>query len=206
MPKTSPYHINIPATDILSYVYPEGSRPFDRPIWIDAVNPENCLSPKQALTWIRRLGLGLDNLNVGQNQVVMMFSTNHIFCPVAYLGVAGSGRVFSGCNPAYTVNEVAYQIENTGTTLILVDPSLLDNALAAADKVGFPHECIFLFLDEPCKSQRGIQDWSSFLATEKAAEGWQWHRMSADESRTRTAVLNYSSGWVVSAYHFSLLA
>jgi 4-coumarate--CoA ligase len=194
MPQQSPYQIDIPATDILSYVYPEGKEPYDQPIWIDADNTEKSLSPKQALGWIKRLGLGLDNLKINRGEVVMMFSTNHIFCPVAYLGVAGSGRVFSGTNPAYTVGEISYQITNTGAKIILVDPALLDNLLKAADQVGFPHDKIYLFLDEPCKTQRGIKDWSSFLPTQKAAESWQWHRMSAEESSSNTAVLNYSSG------------
>jgi 4-coumarate--CoA ligase len=194
MPQQSPYQIDIPATDILSYVYPEGQEPYDQPIWIDADNTDKSLSPKQALGWIKRLGLGLDNLKINRGEVVMMFSTNHIFCPVAYLGVAGSGRVFSGTNPAYTVGEISYQITNTGARIILVDPALLDNLLKAADQVGFPHDKIYLFLDEPCKTQRGIKDWSSFLPTQKAAESWQWHRMSAEESSSNTAVLNYSSG------------
>lgn len=194
MPQQSPYRIDIPATDILSYVYPEGKELYDQPIWIDADDTTRSLSPKQALTWIKRLGMGLDNLHIDKNEVVMMFSTNHIFCPVAYLGVAGSGRVFSGTNPAYTVKEIAYQITNTGAKLILVDPSLLDNLLKAADQVQFPRDKIYLFLDEPCKPQKGIRDWSAFLPSQKAAESWQWHRMSAEESGANTAVLNYSSG------------
>ncbi|KAH0352637.1 4-coumarate-CoA ligase, partial [Aureobasidium melanogenum] len=194
MPQQSPYRIDIPATDVLSYVYPEGKEPYDQPIWIDADDTTRSLSPKQALGWIKRLGMGLDNLQIGKNEVVMMFSTNHIFCPVAYLGVAGSGRVFSGANPAYTVKEIAFQITNTGAKLILVDPSLLDNLLKAADQVQFPRDKIYLFLDEPCKPQEGIKDWSSFLPSQKAAESWQWHRMSAAESGANTAVLNYSSG------------
>lgn len=194
MPQHSPYQIDIPSTDILSYVFPEGSEPYSEPIWIDAVEPQRSLSPKQALTWIRRLGVGLDRLNIAQNEVVMMLSTNHIFCTVAYLGVAGSGRIFSGCNPAYTVKEISFQIENTGARLMLVDPGLLEGALKAADKVGFPRDRIFLFSDQPCKPQKGIDDWSSFLGTQAESKDWQWHRMSSEESKTRVAVLNYSSG------------
>jgi len=48
--------------------------------------------------------VGLDKSGIGQDEVVLMYSANHIFVPVAYLGVAGSGRIFSGCNPAYGVN------------------------------------------------------------------------------------------------------
>lgn len=103
MPQKSPFQIDIPLTDVLSYVFPENTQPYDKPIWIDAVQPDRSLTPKQLLDWVKRLGLGLDRLNVGQNECVMICSANHIFVPVAYLGVAGSGRIYSGCNPAYGV-------------------------------------------------------------------------------------------------------
>ena len=47
--------------------------------------------------------MGLDRLGLKENDVVMIHSSNHIFVPCAYLGIAGSGRIFSGCNPAYGV-------------------------------------------------------------------------------------------------------
>ena len=106
MPSKSPFQIDIPLTDVLSFVFPPDTTPSDQPIWIDSEHPDRCLSPQQLLRWVRRLGLGLDRLGLGQDEAVMMYSTNHIFVPVAYLGVAGSGRVFTGCNPAYGVDGI----------------------------------------------------------------------------------------------------
>jgi len=103
MPQKSPFQIDIPLTDVLSYVFPADKTPSDKPIWIDAEKTERSLSPKQLLGWVKKLGVGLNKLRVGQNEAVMVFSTNHIYVPVAYLGIAGSGRVFTGCNPAYGV-------------------------------------------------------------------------------------------------------
>ncbi|PNS21195.1 4-coumarate--CoA ligase-like 7 [Sphaceloma murrayae] len=192
----SPFQLDIPATDILSLVYPPRSRPSDQPVWIDAEQTSHSLSPAQALQWIKRLGAGLDALHVGQDEVVMMYSSNHIFVPVVYLGVAGSGRVFSGCNPAYGVNETSFQIENTGAKIILVEPVYLSTVLEAAAKSGFPKERIYLFTDKRCTTTDGVLDWSSFLPalSDARVRSWSWHRMSPRESRTRTAVLNYSSG------------
>ncbi|KAL2354687.1 4-coumarate-CoA ligase [Cryomyces antarcticus] len=195
MPHKSPFQLDIPATDVLTWLFPPGSTPSDKPIWIDAVKPEeNHLSPRELLQWVKRLGVGLDKLGLKQNEAVMMHSANHIFVPVAYLGVAGSGRVFSGCNPAYTVSEVAFQIENTGAKAILVDPTLLEVMLAAADKLKFPRNRIFLFSDHERQPVDGVQDWRTMLGSSQEAERWQWHSMSRKESQTRTAVLNYSSG------------
>lgn len=107
MPQKSPFQIDIPLTDVLSYVFPENKPPSEKPIWINAEQTDRSLSPKQLLEWVRKLGVGLDKLQVGQNEAVMVFSTNHIYVPVAYLGIAGSGRVFTGCNPAYGVKGIS---------------------------------------------------------------------------------------------------
>lgn len=104
MPQKSPFQIDIPLTDVLSYIFPEDTQPYDQPIWIDAEEPDRSLSPKQLLHWVKRLGVGLDKLGIAQDEAVLMYSANHIFVPIAYLGVAGSGRIFSGCNPAYGID------------------------------------------------------------------------------------------------------
>ena len=90
--------------------------------------------------------------------------------------------------------ETAFQLENTGAKLILVEPAFVDIVLQAADKVNFPHDRILLFSDEICTEQKGLRDWSRILASDEQANSWQWHRMTAEESKTRVAVLNYSSG------------
>jgi 4-coumarate--CoA ligase len=103
MPTQSIFQIDIPATDLLTYLFPPSKPASDKPIWIDADDTKNSLSPRQLLQWVKRLGAGLQNLGLKRQDVVMMYSANHIFVPVAYLGIAGSGCIFSGCNPAYGV-------------------------------------------------------------------------------------------------------
>lgn len=95
--------IDIPKVDLLTYVFPEGSTPSTEPLWRDTKDPENSLSPAQALQWMKRLGVGLRKAGVKKGEVVMIFTPNHIFVPVAYLGIAGNGYAFSGANPIYTV-------------------------------------------------------------------------------------------------------
>lgn len=90
--------------------------------------------------------------------------------------------------------ETKFQIENTGAKLMLVDPSLLDIALLGAEKAGFPKDRIYLFDDEECQSRNGLTDWRTLLGSLEDAQPWR--RMSMEESKTRTAVLNYSSGYV----------
>ena len=104
MPFKSPFpDLEIPNTNVLSYLFPSDSEPSDRPIWIDSQDTSKHLSPKQLLVWVKRLAVGFDKVGVKKDEVVMIFTPNHIFLPVAYLGIVGSGRAFSGANPVYTV-------------------------------------------------------------------------------------------------------
>jgi acyl-CoA synthetase (AMP-forming)/AMP-acid ligase II len=105
MPFSSPCPvIDIPKKNILSYCFPPGEELPDTPLWIDSENNSLSLSLKQMSIWVNRIAIGLDNLGVKPGTVVMIYTPNHIFVPAAYLGIVGSGRIFSGTNPAYTVH------------------------------------------------------------------------------------------------------
>jgi acyl-CoA synthetase (AMP-forming)/AMP-acid ligase II len=105
MPLTSPLKdVEIPHTDVLTYLFPPGSKPSEDPIWLDAADPENSLSPRQLLSWVKRLAIGLDRLGIRDQEAVMILTPNHIFVPAAYLGIVGSRRIFSAGNPIYTVS------------------------------------------------------------------------------------------------------
>lgn len=95
--------LDIPTVDILSYLFPPGQTPSTTPLWIDSQNSKNSLSPAQALQWVKRLSFGLQRLGLKRGDVVMIYTPNHIFVPVAYLGIVGAGFAFSGANPIYTL-------------------------------------------------------------------------------------------------------
>jgi 4-coumarate--CoA ligase len=102
MPLQSPYPpLDIPEVNILSYIFSPGEEVPDTPLWIDAADDSISLSLPQAKQWCKRIAIGLDRLGVKPGSVVLVYSPNHIFVPVAYLGIVGCGRIFSGSNPAY---------------------------------------------------------------------------------------------------------
>jgi 4-coumarate--CoA ligase len=70
---------------------------------MDSKDTSISLSAAQLLEWVRRLALGLDALGLKRGDVVMIYTPNHVFVPVAYLGIVGAGYSFSGANPLYTV-------------------------------------------------------------------------------------------------------
>jgi acyl-CoA synthetase (AMP-forming)/AMP-acid ligase II len=186
--------IDIPQVDLLSYLFPEGTTPSSDPVWLEASNPEHCLSPRQALNWIKRLAIGLDRLKIPAQEPVMILTPNHIFVPVAYLGIVGSRRIFSAANPVYTVSELSHQLRNTGARVMLVHPTLLKTALGAAAACDLPQSWIFQFSDRPIAPLYGIPDWREMIGSPEEADAYHWTPMSGSEPAKTVATVNYSSG------------
>ncbi|KAH8717840.1 Acyl-CoA ligase azaF [Beauveria bassiana] len=198
MPVRSPFpDVEIPSVNVLDYIFANPDDVTDKPLWIDADDTAKSLSLRQALSWVKRLGAGLQRLGLQKGDVVMMCSTNHIFVPVLYLGVVGSTCAFTGANPAYTPKEIAYQITNSEAKVILAHPSKVDDVLAAAAEAQFPQDRIFHFSDDVSGAAgpvQGLRDWTSLLVDDDAASSWTWPSLSAAEARTQLATINYSSG------------
>ncbi|KAH6985230.1 4-coumarate-CoA ligase [Ilyonectria destructans] len=195
MPYDSPYApLVIPRCNILSYLFPKDRPVSDKPQWIDSTMPSLSLTRVQILTWVRRFAVGLERLGVREGQTVMVFTPNHIFVPLAYLGAAGSKRIFTGVSPSYTVQEVAYQMEAVEPAVVLVYPDLLDTALAAATKAGIPQNRLFQFSDIECGSSRGVQDWRTMCASAAESGTWDWDPLTGDTALSTPAAINFSSG------------
>lgn len=144
--------------------------------------------------WVKRMTLGLDNLGIGRGEVCLIYSPNHIYIPVAYLGIVGGSRCFSAVNPVYTVPEVVHQLKNTEAKCLFVHPAMLKSALGAAKEAGLPKDKIFQFSDEKCSTQEGVKDWSEMLARPQDVESYRWRSFSPEEAVNTVATINYSSG------------
>jgi 4-coumarate--CoA ligase len=77
---------------------------------------------------------------------------------------------------------------------VLVHPSLLQTAKAAARTCGFPEYRIYLFSDRPNRPVEGHVDWRHMIGTPQEAESYRWKPMSEKEASTTVATVNYSSG------------
>lgn len=196
MPHRSPYpDIDIPKCNLLTYIFGDGQSLSTTPLWIDAANPTNSLSPAQMLSWVKRFAVGMDRLGIPESSAVMVFCPNHIYVPMAYLAAAGSKRYFTGANPIYTVNEVAYQMKVIEAALVLIHPDLLKTGLAAAKQANVPLDRVFQFSDQECPtSPEGVKDWRSMVASEDEARSWQWDPLEGEASVNTVGAINFSSG------------
>src|SRR5690348_12021207 len=91
-----------------------------------------------ALTWrevAARAGAqaaGLDALGIGRGERIAIVSHNSARLLTSFFGVSGSGRVLVPINFRLNAEEVAYIVEHSGATMLLVDPEL-DDALRSVD-------------------------------------------------------------------------
>ncbi|KAL2202914.1 4-coumarate-CoA ligase [Sarocladium strictum] len=212
MPYVSPFPtLDIPQTNVLSYLFEQGGPVSDQPLWYDSKDTARNLSPKQLLQWVKRLGFGLQRLGLKKGDVVMICTPNQIFVPVAYLGIVGAGCIFSGANPAYTVHELVHQITNTTAKVILAHPKMIPSILEASSKAGLSKDKIFQFSDERNPPLDGIPDWQDMIGSPEEGESWHWPNMSTRDSTTTVATINYSSGTTglpkgVCVSHYNLIA
>jgi hypothetical protein len=77
--------LEIPQTDILTYLFPPSANTSDKPLWIDAANPSIYLTLKSALPWIKRLAVGLQRLDLRPGDVAMIFTPNATGLPKSRL-------------------------------------------------------------------------------------------------------------------------
>jgi fatty-acyl-CoA synthase len=119
----------------------------------------------------RAQAAGLDELGVGFGERVAIVSHNAARLMAAFFGVAGHGRVLVPVNFRLSAMEIAYIVEHSGATLLLVDPEL-DEPLRAV-------KCARRVVLGP--------DSDALLRFDRTPASW-----AADEGATAT--INYTSG------------
>ncbi|KAI9791589.1 MAG: hypothetical protein M1816_003675 [Peltula sp. TS41687] len=126
-------HVNVPSADLLSWVFGnEGGYDPNRPILIDALNPNRAISFSQART--------------------------AIYYPLLFLAVIGAGAVFVGSNPAYKVVEFTHLLKTSETTLVIAEPDLLPTVQAATSILGIPDSDVLVFAELE-RTPEGFDSW-----------------------------------------------
>ncbi|ORY38884.1 acetyl-CoA synthetase-like protein [Rhizoclosmatium globosum] len=184
----------IPETlDVHSVVFSKDKYNSSSTALIDAVSGTR-VSFKQLLQSIDALSAALyASLAFKKWNVVAIFSPNHIQYPTIVHAVLKAGGTVSPANPSYSVNELAFQLKDSGAKYLFVHPAVLETALAAAQKVGIAEKNIIL-LDEPSvvvpgPSRRTINQISAANKVPAPVV-----KLTREEIMQRPAYMCYSSG------------
>ena len=92
--------------------------------------------------------------NWQKGDVLALFTPNSIDTPAIMWGAIWAGGVVSPANPAYTVNELSFQLKSSGAKVIVTQASLLPVAITAAKEAGIPTDDIILLGDQHATEAR----------------------------------------------------
>jgi acyl-CoA synthetase (AMP-forming)/AMP-acid ligase II len=118
--------------------------------------------------------------------VLAFYTPNSIDTAVVTSGLLFAGGVASPANPTYTVEELAFQLTDSGAKAVATQLPLLGTVRAAAAKVGIPEDRVILLGDGRDESGK----FKHFTAI--TSKGW-YSRTKVDPKKD-LAFLVYSSG------------
>ncbi|KAH9903440.1 amp dependent CoA ligase [Cubamyces lactineus] len=146
---------------------------------------------------------------IGEDDVVCVFGPNHIDYPVVIWAVHRLGGIITGANPAYTSDELVYQLTSTKARVLVAHPSSLPVALEAAHKAGLPADRVVVFEPVPGANDTTVEELvaQGLEHTQRFVE----RRLQPGEGKRKLAFLSFSSGTTgrpkaVMIPHYSMIA
>ncbi|EJD03679.1 acetyl-CoA synthetase-like protein [Fomitiporia mediterranea MF3/22] len=132
---------------------------------------------------------------VGENDVVCIFSPNHVDYPVAIWAAHRLGAIVSCANPSYTADELLHQLVAAKAFVMVAHPDCLPTALAAARQAGLAADHIFLMDELRAKVPIPFPTISD-LVKEGLSKPTCFveRRLAPGEGKTKLAFLSFSSG------------
>lgn len=121
--------------------------------------------------------------------MLALFTPNCIDTPVVTWGAQWAGGIVSPANPGYTVDELAFQLKDSGAKALVTQLPVMETALAAAKKVGLPEDRIILIGDKKDPSMK----FKHFTSIRNISGATRYRRTKIDPEND-LAFLVYSSG------------
>jgi acyl-CoA synthetase (AMP-forming)/AMP-acid ligase II len=127
--------LEIPSSDVTSFVFERASEYPDRPAMIDGPSGRT-LTYGELGEQIRALGAGLTERGFQKGDVLAIYMTNAPEYAVAFHGAAAIGAKCTTVNPLYTAKELGHQLTDSGARMLLTIPPFLEAAKEAAAHAG----------------------------------------------------------------------
>ena len=132
LPSTFP-DVEIPDLSVPAYVLRDAEANKDRQALVDGLTGDS-LTYGQLATYVDRLAAALAERGVKPGDTVAVLSPNTIYYPVVFHGIAAAGALSSTINSLYTPDEIAFQLKDSGASVLITVAPFLDRATAATDK------------------------------------------------------------------------
>ncbi|MEA2433658.1 MAG: hypothetical protein QOG54_1115 [Actinomycetota bacterium] len=132
----SPYaDVEIPDASLTDFVLAGAAERGDKPALIDGPTGRT-ITYAQLAGGVERVAAGLAARGFKKGDVFAIFSPNVPEYAVAFHGIARAGGVSTTMNSLYTVEELAFQLNDSKARFMLTIPQFLDRAQDAAAKSG----------------------------------------------------------------------
>ena len=205
MPYKSRFPCEPPYISVPSFIFglPTATIEEKEPVIIDANRPDTHFLTKLTYReWAKRFAAGLRAAGLKQGDRVMLFSGNNIFTPIVIMGTLMAGGIYNSTNPAYTANELAYQLKICQPSFLLVADICMERAILGARQAGFNRNQIYLFSEpelsgkarEPSISAGSHKLFKDLIASAEDGAKFTWEELDTKEKSGRTALLIFSSG------------
>ncbi|PYI05848.1 acetyl-CoA synthetase-like protein [Aspergillus sclerotiicarbonarius CBS 121057] len=192
MPVSSPHPpVHIPDVDIWSLLFERNDRAFpdNKVIYKDA-DTQRSYTYQQVKDAALSFGKGLKAIfDWKKGDVLALFTPNSIDTPAVMWGAIWAGGIVSPSNPAYTADELAFQLKNSGAKVLITQAPLLPIATAAAKEAGIPEDHIILVGDQRDPQART----KHFTSIRNISGATRFRKTKIDPSRD-LSFLVYSSG------------
>jgi 4-coumarate--CoA ligase len=205
MPQHSRWTVTVPEVSISTYIFGSPDSPLsDHLAFVDNDDPSRLYLTWSTLRhWSQRFAAGLIDAGVQKGDRILVYSPNSVLVPVLFHGAIMAGGIYTAANARFVPRELAYQLQTTDATVLLVSPGNLKKALEAAKYTGLAREKIFLFDDAPLLRQDGGEDdkesgvrhWKYLISSEEVGRQFQWEELTGKEAKKRTVGLSFSSGY-----------
>ncbi|ATZ46425.1 hypothetical protein BCIN_01g10250 [Botrytis cinerea B05.10] len=157
MPTASTYPLlDIPQVDLWEFLFERKDREFpdDKAIYTDAETSRS-YNYKQLRDTAIEFGKGLKAVwEWKKGDVLALYTPNCIDTPAVLWGTHWAGGIVSPANPGYTVDELTFQLKDSGAKGIVTQKAFIKEAQAAAKNAGIPEDRIILVGDGKDETHR----------------------------------------------------
>lgn len=125
--------VEIPDVAVTAYVLREAARVPDRPALIDGPTGRT-YTYGQLAGAVAALAGGLQSRGLGPGDTIALMSPNIPEFAIVFHGAAVAGVAVSTINPTYTAEEVAFQLRDSGSSLLITIAMFAETAVQAAQE------------------------------------------------------------------------
>lgn len=138
--------LNIPETNLWSFLFERSSKPFnDNQVLFRHPTSSRHYTFTSLKSTARRFSQTLaTTFNFKKGEVLALFTTNAIDVPFLTFGTLNIGAVVSPANPGYTAGELAFHLRDSNAKLLVTTKALLSTASKAAKEVGLSEDRILI--------------------------------------------------------------